>query len=236
MLSVRLAQLALALVVLIGAPAVLAADDQIPAGPGASLVYANCQTCHSLQYITDSKGLLEAQWKAVLASMEDYGLELNDQDKNKILEYLVTYLGPNPPPEPQTAAQPAQAQIDGETVYQHNCATCHGANGLGQPGYFPPLAGNADLTAAQEFPVLVVLNGIRGPIRVNGQDYNGSMPALDHLSNEKIAAVVNYVRGAWGNGNKTAPSTPVTAEQVARLRSQSLSPSEVHARRKQLKQ
>ena len=34
----------------------------------------------------------------------------------------------------------------GATVYTANCAGCHGATGMGQPGIFPPLAGNAVVT------------------------------------------------------------------------------------------
>src|SRR5690606_35688670 len=37
-------------------------------------------------------------------------------------------------------AKPAEAQADGEKVYNTVCASCHQANGQGIPGAFPPVA------------------------------------------------------------------------------------------------
>jgi mono/diheme cytochrome c family protein len=237
-MPVRLGLLAATLLFFASAMAALGAGIQIPEGPGANLVYAKCQTCHDLQYVVDGKGLLPAQWNAVLASMQDYGLEVSDQEKSKILEYLTTYLGQKPPSlgqKPPSANPEAKtAEADGKTVFQQSCATCHGAQGEGQPGYFPPLAGNPDLFKDRAFPVLVVLNGISGPITVEGQSYNGSMPAFDHLSNAEIAAVVNFIRDAWGNESRESPKKLVTPELVAQERKHPLSPAKVHARREEI--
>src|SRR3546814_11240579 len=117
--------------------------------------------------------------------MEDYMLESNDEDKAKVIKYLTTYLGPNPPPAETAAAAPA-AKLDGKTVWQQNCAACHGAKGAGQPGYFPPLAGKPDLFTDPACPVLVVLNALSGPLTVKGQEYNGGMPAVGQLSEDDI--------------------------------------------------
>ena len=54
---------------LASAGAAWAAGIRLPEGPGVNLVYAKCRTCHDLQYVVDAKGLLPAQWKAVIASM-----------------------------------------------------------------------------------------------------------------------------------------------------------------------
>jgi mono/diheme cytochrome c family protein len=230
-LRVRLDVLASLLLI---AGAASGAGIQIPEGPGANLVYGKCQTCHDLQYVVDGKGLLAAQWKAVLASMQDYGLEISAQEKTDIEKYLSTYLGPNPPPAAPTAGA-AAAKADGKTVYQDNCAACHGDTGAGQPGSFPPLSGNPDLFKEQIFPALVALYGISGPITVKGKSYNGTMPPFGHLSDAEIAAVVGYVRGGLGgisgNDSKASQIKPVTADMVAQQRKQPLSPAQVHARR-----
>src|SRR5699024_1183864 len=131
-------------------------------------------------------------------------------------------------------AETKAAATDGGDIFQHNCAACHGADGQGQPGYFPELAGNSDVALGELYPVQVVLHGMSGPITVNGQTYDGSMPALDHLSDDDIAAVVNYVRGAWGNDELTSGVEAVTAEQVAQQRDQDMSAADVHAHREQL--
>lgn len=219
-----------ALLLAICSTTVFAADAKLPDGPGVNLIYTNCQTCHSLQYVEEARGLLPAQWDSLIAGMQGYGLEVSDADKAKILDYLKTYLGPNPPPATTTTAA-AVAAVDGGAIFKQNCAACHGAKGLGQPGYFPPLAGNGDVAASQVFPVLVVLNGMSGSITVEGQDYNGSMPALNHLSNKEIAAVVNYVRDTFNKGTQTQL---VTAELVAQQRQLGLSATDVHTRRQKL--
>ncbi len=86
--------------------------------------------------------------------------------------------------------------------------TCHQPDAKGVPGQFPPLAGNTDIFLARDFPARVVLFGLSGRIAVHGQRFNGAMPPLgDVLKDEEIAAVVNYVRGGFGN-DVLAPRRP----------------------------
>jgi mono/diheme cytochrome c family protein len=201
----------------------------LPEGPGADLVYAKCQTCHDLQYVVDAKGLLPAQWRAVIASMRDYGLTATEQENAQLLQYLTLYLGPNAPPTPTSPGQQAAAP-DGRAVYERNCAACHGAEGRGQPGYFPPLARNPDLKDSV-VPVLVVLHGMSGTIEVDGHTYEGSMPPFGHLSNAEIAEVLNFVRGAWPGPMQAPAPASITQEDVARQREHTMTPAEVHAYR-----
>ena len=86
--------------------ATAAAEIELPQGPGVNLVYAECRTCHDLQYVRDAKGLLPAQWKAVIASMRDYGYTPNADTEAKLLAYLNTYLGSGPPPAGRSAPGP----------------------------------------------------------------------------------------------------------------------------------
>lgn len=113
------------------------------------------------------------------------------------------------------AGSPASAAAaDGKATYAAKCAACHQANGAGG-GPYPPLAGNADVTAADTAAlILSVLNGRSGPIQVNGKTFSGAMPAWkDQLSTDDIAAVLTYIRSAWAN-----KAAVVTAEQVAAAR------------------
>ena len=102
----------------------------------------------------------------------------------------------------------------------------------GQVGYFPPLAGNPDLAKDPSFALRVVLDGLSGAITVNGQRYDGSMPGFRHLSDADIAAVVDFVGGAWGN---MAPGAAITPDAVARQRREAMSAAEVHAYRERLR-
>jgi cbb3-type cytochrome c oxidase subunit III len=111
---------------------------------------------------------------------------------------------------PARAAAPSAAP-DGKTVYVARCAACHQASGLGG-GPYPPLAGNAAVTAADTSNLIgIALNGRSGPILVGGKTYSGVMPAWKgQLSNAEIAAVLTYIRSAWQNR-----AAIVNDEQVA---------------------
>jgi cbb3-type cytochrome c oxidase subunit III len=56
-----------------------------------------------------------------------------------------------------------------------------------------------------------VLNGRTGPITVRGRVFSGTMPSWrDKLSNAEVAAVLSYVRSAWGNS-----AAAISEDQVA---------------------
>jgi nitrite reductase (NO-forming) len=58
-----------------------------------------------------------------------------------------------------------------------------------------------------------VLNGLSGPVTVNGQDYNSVMPPMSQLADDEVANILTYVRNSWGNAGGT-----VTADEVAKAR------------------
>lgn len=108
----------------------------------------------------------------------------------------------------------------GKRQYAAACITCHQADGKGQPGVYPPLAGSDWVAGSEERLARLVLHGLKGPMKVNGVDYGAAaMPAFGKVagsgynwSDDKIAAVLTYIRQEWGN---SAP--PVTAEKVAEI-------------------
>ena len=106
------------------------------------------------------------------------------------------------------------AAVDGASVYSSRCAACHQATGQGLPGAFPPLAGSEFVTGDEERLVRIVLRGLTGPVTVRGQTFNGAMPAwADVLSDAEIAAVLTYVRSAWGNAAEAVAADKVAEER-----------------------
>jgi nitrite reductase (NO-forming) len=90
---------------------------------------------------------------------------------------------------------------------------CHQAEGQGISGTFPPLAKSDHVLADASRSIEIVINGLHGPIQVNGQQYNGTMPPMGHLKDEEIADILSYVRSSWGNA-----ANPVSAAEVSAMR------------------
>ncbi len=101
----------------------------------------------------------------------------------------------------------------GGALFSGACAVCHQANGQGLEGVFPALAKSDFLTANKDRAISVVLNGLTGPVTVNGKAYNSVMPAMSQLADDEVANLLTYVGNSWGN-NTGAFSTA----QVAKVR------------------
>jgi mono/diheme cytochrome c family protein len=92
----------------------------------------------------------------------------------------------------------------GEQLFANVCRGCHmsDAKGATGAGTYPSLAGDSNLVSSG-YPVGIVVNGQRG------------MPAFgEAMSDDQVAAVVNYVRTHFGNGYRDT----VTAEDVRAVR------------------
>ncbi len=107
-----------------------------------------------------------------------------------------------------------EAQISaGKNLFGGTCSTCHQANGEGLPGVFPPLAKSDFLMGDKNRAIEVILNGLSGPVTVNGKEYNSVMPPMSQLNNDEVANILTYVRNSWGNSGDA-----VSAEEVAKAR------------------
>jgi ubiquinol-cytochrome c reductase cytochrome b subunit len=122
---------------------------------------------------------------------------------------------PSPPESVVLGAGPANAvtaNAGGAKLYSVNCSSCHGAEGQGLPGSFPPLANNPVVTGDPDKVIGIVLDGLHGRIAVNGKTYDGTMPPWkETLSTASVAAVITYIRGSLGKNHAPA----VTTAQVA---------------------
>lgn len=82
----------------------------------------------------------------------------------------------------------------GEALYRAKCAVCHGHNGEGQTGVYPPLQGSEWLTDTPSRLPEILSRGLEGPISVKGEQWNTIMlpPGLNDA--EEIQAVTEYIR------------------------------------------
>ena len=106
-----------------------------------------------------------------------------------------------------------QQAAAGAALYNGTCSVCHQDNGAGLPGVFPPLAKSDYLLADKKRAIAVVLNGLSGPVTVNGTTFNSVMPPMSQLNDDEIANIVTYVLNSWGN-----PGGRVSAAEVAEVR------------------
>jgi mono/diheme cytochrome c family protein len=152
-------------------------------GPMAEVTY------HSLQYMTDED----------VKAMAVYLKTLPDNRGRKS--------GPTAPTGTNVFAL-------GEKIYADKCALCHGAKGEGQLQHYPPLAGNQSIEMNSAVnPIRIVLNGGFPPGTKRNPEPYGMPPFAQELNDTDAAAVITYIRTAWGNHG-----TPVTARDVNELR------------------
>ncbi len=92
----------------------------------------------------------------------------------------------------------------GRQHYLTTCAGCHGTDGAGLNRFAPPLIGSDWVLGEEKQLALIILHGMEGPVRVNGKVYDAPeilpvMPAHSTMDDAAIAAILTYIRNAWGN-------------------------------------
>lgn len=107
--------------------------------------------------------------------------------------------------------QPAVADESGKEAYAKHCQACHQPTGTGLPGAFPPLANNPNVNNNPEYVIATILQGKSGPLEVNGKTYNAVMPPMQHLSDDTVAAITNYVLSSWDNSGTEVDDDDVEA-------------------------
>ena len=138
---------------------------------------------------------------------------MTDADLKAIAIYLKDRPSQN---ENQAAAdKPDQTVMRiGAAIYADECAGCHAANGKGTSGLFPSLNGSPTVQQTDPTTLLhVVLRGARSAA-TDMAPTGAAMPQFDWILNDdQVAAVLTYIRNAWGNA---APV--VSAGEVSKSR------------------
>lgn len=129
-------------------------------------------------------------------------------------------------------ALPAFAQ-DGAATFNQTCAPCHQPDGADTVGLAPALKGEhwARLGAERSYLPTVLVHGMSGMIKVNGQPFVGSMPAFGaQFDDATLAALANHVRKLQG----AADAKPYAAEDLKAARDKPGSPPQIRALRVQI--
>jgi cytochrome c oxidase cbb3-type subunit III len=105
----------------------------------------------------------------------------------------------------QTASSTTAADVQGSTLFDSNCGSCHGSDGRGGE-HGPDIATAADVQRlADSDLVAIATNGVPGT----------GMPGFDWLGKEKLTAIVRYLRTLQGRQAEIAlPGNPKAGEVV----------------------
>ena len=125
--------------------------------------------------------------------------------------------GVPPPPVivPLTADQQKLFEV-GRTVYSTLCTACHQPTGTGMEGLAPALVDSDWVLGTPDILPRIIIHGLSGPIKVNGQSWSLEMPPLGPaLSDEQVAGVLTYIRREWEHNG-----SPISTEAVAKIRGQ----------------
>jgi mono/diheme cytochrome c family protein len=141
---------------------------------------------------------------------------ISDEDITAMAVYLKALPPRDSGPPVQSSARLVQPAVmeSGRKIYAQQCAMCHGDEGKGFPPVYPPLANNQSITMTVPVnPIRMVLNGGYPPGTKKNPRPHGMPPFAHILNDAEVAAVVTYIRVAWGN-----TGTPVSPSQANEMR------------------
>lgn len=147
----------------------------------------------------------------------------NDFKDEKFIKYLKHCLTPKTTAAayklPSNKAH-LESYQRGEKFYIATCMACHGADGAGMEQIGPPLVQSEWVNESPEKLVAILLQGLIGPVTVNGKKYTpaAAMPGLKEtpqITDSDLADVATFIRHAWNN-QKSA----VDAATILKVRNQ----------------
>jgi mono/diheme cytochrome c family protein len=85
--------------------------------------------------------------------------------------------------------EPQKVINSGQRLYLEFCAECHQTDGTGWSDLYPRLAGNPIVTLHDPEPIIDTVTYGQGSM----MGFHGK------LTGQEIAAILSYIRNAWGN-------------------------------------
>ncbi len=146
---------------------------------------------------------------------------LSADDARAIATYLLEL-----PPAPKIARRPVYpverarnlVGITSATLYNTHCGDCHGADGRGRERVYPPLAGNPQVLASDPVNLIrVTLFGAAAPTTAGNPAPHSMPPFTGRLTDADLIAILNHVRGSWGNDATAIGTTQLQAVRALPL-------------------
>jgi mono/diheme cytochrome c family protein len=123
----------------------------------------------------------------------------------------------------------------GSQLFASNCIVCHQPDGKGVQGIYPPLnetvGSYVKLKAGRAYLAHVPSFGLAGQIDSHGESFDSNMPPLTQLTDDEIAAVINYVLTKYNQSILPGKFKPLTPGEVHGYRAKPMSETDVHGER-----
>ena len=102
---------------------------QMPQGPVREIIRKNCTVCHGIDDYAFF-ALDRAKWQAFIETKhKDTPVALSDEDRNSLLDWLVSKFGPNSTPFPRTYVPPEITDFlsdpEANRLLAKSCVSCH---------------------------------------------------------------------------------------------------------------
>jgi glucose/arabinose dehydrogenase/mono/diheme cytochrome c family protein len=149
---------------------------------------------------------------ALLAAIADGALDPQRNETQLLVTELVALT--RSPEADRPMPDDGSALARGRRLYA-SCVGCHQADGQGMPPVYPPLKGSPAVLGDPAMLARILLHGLEGPLESDGCVYRGVMPAAPFRDDAEFAAVMTYIRQAWGNGGNAVGPELVARERAA---------------------
>lgn len=165
-------------------------------------------------YLKTGHNRFSAATGPMAEEVADSTSKLSDDDLKAMAIYLKSLPGRN---SSDSAIPKQDAQmVAGQAIYRDQCSACHGLDGKGVPHLFPSIADSA--VARSDDPTTAIRLILRGgrSVATEHEPTAPGMPSFAwQLNDDQIAAVLTYVRNAWGR-----PAGRIAADAVKDRRSE----------------
>jgi mono/diheme cytochrome c family protein len=187
---------------------------------GRSMMQFHNMNQQMMSYSQGMHQMMQQSGNSSMASM--YGQMANR------MQQMISKFPPVKGASPSSSGTSGTA-LGGSSLFISNCSSCHGADGSGIRGAFPPLNGSSIVQGDKETLTKILLHGLQGQVTVKGDQYNGTMPAFGSvLSDEQISAILTYVRSMPDNKSGSVSTEEVnSARRKTASQQQAWTPDEL---------
>lgn len=87
--------------------------------------------------------------------------------------------------------------VQGQVLYQQHCSNCHQNNGKGLGRLYPPLDQSDFMDSNFDEVICMIKYGKKGPLIINGIEYNMEMKGNPGLTELEVAEITTYIYNTW---------------------------------------